>query len=652
MLNDILDGFDPPEKIPQSFLQYVERKIPGMSCRIRLDSTHSLLGNKSLFIPYEIETALFEKAGHKKGSCIRTAVENSSVFAIHSSVLNGVLIFASSITDLETNTAELLMNQLIESFFLEKKLDELKSLDVVRKNQMDRQIRVLKKRNQSILAQNSQQHDQYARRLKSEIKKQTKALVRAREKAETANQAKSLFLANMSHEIRTPLNAILGFARIVQDRCDDPDLMYFLEAIHTNGRSLLHLLNDILDLSKVEAGKMELTYSNVNISQLFQEIQTLFQQKTINKGVALCIKISAEIPDALHLDEQRLRQVLINLIGNAVKFTETGKIVLSADCSHTSETSPGLINLAIKITDTGVGIPEDQLEQIFEIFSQARGQSFAHFGGTGLGLAITRRLVEIMNGSIQVESMVGKGSCFTVTLKDVMLLSPNEKETGSASSTDPEGVVFTPATILIADDNHYNRKLVAGYLENRDFLLLEAENGKQVLEMAEKYRPNLILLDLIMPEMNGYEALERLKKSESLKNIPVIVITASGRQQSPPSEQLWDSYLIKPITKEALFSELMTALPNKQKDIVSGTTSSVPADRHNDLILPPEQTLEMLYDLAMGGNLGAIMQQAEKLKKSSLLYQPFAEKLYTMARNYQDNALVNFIRNSREKQYD
>jgi signal transduction histidine kinase len=255
------------------------------------------------------------------------------------------------------------------------------------------------------------------------------ALLEAKEAADRANRAKSEFLANMSHEIRTPLNSVIGFSELLASQVRDPRQQNYLSAIQTGGRSLLTLINDILDLSKIEAGRLEINPEPVNLKLLIEEVRQIFAMKVNEKHLEFFVDIDPDIPDALFLDEARLRQVLLNLVGNAVKFTDTGHIAIKAqvvksetgystpetrNSSPTSSVQPPVSSIRLQIEDTGIGIPEDQIDSVFESFKQQDGQSTRKYGGTGLGLTITKRLIELMNGQISLQSTVGNGSVFEI----------------------------------------------------------------------------------------------------------------------------------------------------------------------------------------------------------------------------------------------
>ncbi|MCP4715777.1 MAG: response regulator, partial [Deltaproteobacteria bacterium] len=385
--------------------------------------------------------------------------------------------------------------------------------------------------------------------------------------AEAANQAKSAFLSNMSHEIRTPLNAILGFTEIMRGQVADTQHSHYLETIHASGHVLFSLIDDVLDLSKVEAGKLRLEYSAVSLPELATEMGAVFGPAMWDKGLEFIIDIAPELP-ALLLDQTRLRQILINLIGNAVKFTEAGYVKLSVDYRYPTDTR-SLLDLTIVVQDSGRGIPEEQRQAIFEAFSQVKGQKTSEFGGTGLGLAITSRLVEMMNGTITVESdgVPGRGSTFTILVKEVEVASTaalaprREKQLDFA--TFAEGITFEKSVILIADDIDYNRELLKGFLAAYSLTLIEAENGRETLALARQHQPDLILLDMKMPEMDGYEVVNILKQDKMLRAIPVIAVTASVlKQDEAEIRQRCDAYLCKPVSKSDLLAEIMKFLPH------------------------------------------------------------------------------------------
>ncbi len=390
----------------------------------------------------------------------------------------------------------------------------------------------------------------------AELSQEVKDRQRAESEARQANQAKSEFLANMSHEIRTPMNAILGFSEILSAKVQDPRLRQYIHAIYSSGKSLLGLINDILDLSKVEAGKLRLEYSAINPRTLLKELELIFSGKVEEKGLAYITEIDAAFPNAVVLDEARLRQVLLNLIGNAIKFTERGSIRCVARTGQGSD----LGSLIFEVHDSGVGIPASQFETIFGAFEQQAGQSHAKYGGTGLGLAISKRLVELMGGKITVESTVGSGSVFRITLKDVeeaATAEPSEALQGNAE------ISFEPATILLAEDIDLNRELIRGYLEEFPLEILEASNGRKAVELARAEKPALILMDIKMPELDGIEASRLLKDDPATEPIPIVAVTASTmKSEEEKIALICNGFLRKPIARRDLLNTLAKYLPH------------------------------------------------------------------------------------------
>ncbi|NQZ60554.1 MAG: response regulator, partial [Lentisphaeraceae bacterium] len=384
-------------------------------------------------------------------------------------------------------------------------------------------------------------------------------LLEARQKADSANRAKSNFLANMSHEIRTPMNAVLGFAEILQSKESDPKKRGYSTLILSSGHALLSLINDILDLSKIEAGKMGLEYSSVSLQDLLEEVRIIFEQKFEEKGLELSISWHQEIPSYLIMDETRMRQILINLIGNAVKFTEHGFVRLTAECEFFEETHSAVI-LCIKVQDSGIGIAADQQDKIFGTFEQMDNQSNQKFGGTGLGLAISKRLVEIMEGSLSVESEVGKGATFIIQLPRVEVAVAGAAKVENLENF--EKIHFEPATVLIVDDINYNRDILENFLDEFGFTLYQAADGKEALKLIYKLTPDLVLLDMKMPVLNGYDVCRAVKDDVSVNSIPIVAVTASALKKDEEIISSYCSgYLRKPLCKADLVKEVMKHLP-------------------------------------------------------------------------------------------
>ncbi|MCP4155281.1 MAG: response regulator [bacterium] len=414
-----------------------------------------------------------------------------------------------------------------------------------------------------------------------ERKRIEKELIVAKDKAFAATNAKSEFLANMSHEIRTPMNAILGFTELLKGESTDSRQLKRLSSIESSGKVLLGLINDMLDLSKIEAGKFELQFEPVNPSNVFKELKHIFDDKVNAKGLEFHLEIDDSIPETLILDEIRLRQVIFNLVGNAVKFTHSGYIKITVNKSAMNNETDSM-NLLFSIEDTGIGIPANQLETIFEAFKQQKGQNTRKYGGTGLGLTITRRIVSILGGEITVESKVGNGSIFNVIIRDVIITSGNETAKEMEDEIAIASVRFEEATILIVDDIEFNLVLLNGFLDDPRLEIIEATNGREAIDFAKHYHPDIILMDLKMPVMNGYEAIEILKTDEQLKDIPVIFVTADAmkRKDDHSKEQKCDGFLKKPVSKRKLFEEIMRFLPHSiEEPNTAETIKNTPVEK-------------------------------------------------------------------------
>jgi DNA-binding NarL/FixJ family response regulator len=370
----------------------------------------------------------------------------------------------------------------------------------------------------------------------------------ARHAAEAANRAKSEFLANMSHELRTPLNGVLGYAQLLtmqgglsvkQERG--------LDTIHKSGKHLLALINDILDLARIEAGRTELNPQPVNLSDFLQAVVNLMRVKADEKQLAFVFEAGPGLPEAVLADERRLRQVLLNLLGNAIKFTDQGTVTLRASGEPKG---PAQVLLRLDVEDTGVGMRPDDMERIFEPFQQV-GDAERRSGGTGLGLAITRALAIDMGGQVQVSSEFGRGTRFRVELP--LPLAPLVK---ASPPKLPRVARYqgAPRRVLVVDDVAANRMLMRDFLTNAGFEVAEASDGSELVAAATRFRPDLILIDSVMPSVDGLEATRRLRQDADLAAIPVIAVSASASAEHRAAclQAGVNVFLPKPVSLETL----------------------------------------------------------------------------------------------------
>ena len=480
-------------------------------------------------------------------------------------------------------------------------------------------------------------------------RKQTETALRlAKEAAEVANKAKSEFLANMSHELRTPLNGILGYAQILQRSFNLNTQRNGITVIEQCGNHLLNLINDILDFSKIEAGKMELYPRDFHLPSFLSGISEIIRIKAEQKKIEFRFMADPDLPTSIHADDKRLRQILLNLLGNAVKFTEQGNVTFSVQqiCQNLS-VFPPLSTLQFCIQDTGVGITPELVEKIFQPFEQA-GSIIQRSEGTGLGLSISQKIITLMGSQIQVSSILNQGSTFWFEVE-----FPISNEWASSVTPIQQQKVIgyqgQRRKILIVDDKEMNRNVLQEVLTSLGFECFEASQGEEGYEQALAIKPDLMITDLVMPVLDGFELTRRLRQSSNLKNLIIIASSASVLEiyQTQSLEVGCDGFLPKPIEIEPLLICLKEHLyldwiyehnPNPKNILLCQEQFNL-----NSLDAPSLQILKTIYESARIGDIETIQNEAQRLQTLLPDHQEFAQYILHLAEEFEDQKIFKLV---------